>query len=78
MVWVRTNQTLIVQVLCSVLCSFLLPPFALPHDRIRALTFVKMQGIPVRVIMDNSYSLLCRRHMNTLKDIHHSRVWPMS
>ena len=46
MVWVWTNQTLIVQVLCSVLCVLLvvlLPPFALPHDRIRALTFVKMQ-----------------------------------
>lgn len=46
MVSVWTNQTLIVQVLCSVLCALLvilLPPFALPHDRIKALTLVKMQ-----------------------------------
>ena len=46
MVWVWANQTIMVQVLCSVLCVLLvvlLPPFVLPHDRIRALTFVKMQ-----------------------------------
>ena len=46
MVWVWAHQTFIVQVLCSILCVLLvilLPPFALPHDRIRALTFVKLR-----------------------------------
>lgn len=46
MVWVWTHQTFIVQILCSVLCALLvilLPPFVLPHDRIRALTFVKLR-----------------------------------
>jgi len=46
MLWVWTHQTLVVQVLCTVLCSLLavlLPPFLVPHDRIRALTFVKLR-----------------------------------
>jgi hypothetical protein len=46
MVWVWAHQTFIVQVLCSILCALLvvlLPPFVLPHDRIRALTFVKLR-----------------------------------
>ena len=43
MVWVWAHQTIIVQVLCSILCALLvilLPPFVLPH---KALTFVKLR-----------------------------------
>jgi hypothetical protein len=46
MVWVWANQTLFVQILCSASCAvliILLPPFVLPHDRIKALTFFKLQ-----------------------------------
>lgn len=46
MLWVWTHQTLVVRVFCTVLCSLLavlLPPFLVPHDRIRALTFVKLR-----------------------------------
>ena len=46
MVWVWAHQTIIVQVPCSILCALwviLLPPFVLPHDRIRTLTFVKLR-----------------------------------
>ncbi|KAK2464647.1 hypothetical protein APHAL10511_003340 [Amanita phalloides] len=46
MIWVVAHQGKIVYILCTMMCLLLvilLPPFAIPHDRRKALTFTKVQ-----------------------------------